>query len=285
MKRNVASAGRSDECSPVEISVEGNDGEHASFGMFAVKDIRKGDEILMEEPFFEQEMGLAFRRPEFLHDNEACQLKEELQIFTDMYSHLPRGHPDRYPPRAREVLDRLCDKGQAHAYEQLSATEKAKYAALEDSFRKITPDTPVILTGLTSEAGRQLNCLSGIASAFDGHRWAVLMPSRSGKKIKPENLKTPGGICRTNSFCFSGKDVLLEQMCRINHSCVPNAMIQQPSNVQFRSYILIARCDIRKGEQIFIDYGVPKGSTEERRDFLRMKYNFTCHCKACTNAM
>ena len=45
-------------------------------------------------------------------------------------------------------MDRLCDKGQALAYDSLPPAEKAKYAALEDCFRKLSPGAPVILTGL-----------------------------------------------------------------------------------------------------------------------------------------
>ena len=83
-----------------------------------------------------------------------------------------------------------------------------------------------------------------------------------GKKIKPENLKTPGGIMRTNAFNFnSGNcEVLLEQICRINHSCEPNVMKQRlRRGGEFGDFVLTAICPIRKGEQLFIDYGVPDG--------------------------
>ena len=49
-----------------------------------------------------------------------------------MYSHLPHGHPDKYPPEARDAMDQPCDRGQLFAYQQLQSDAKAKYAALED---------------------------------------------------------------------------------------------------------------------------------------------------------
>ena len=124
-------------------------------------------------------------------------------------------------------MDRLIDKGTLFTYEQMSQTARAKFRALADCLGRILPNNPVIITGLTSEAGIQLNGLSGIARDFDGQRWAVILPQLGGKKIKPGNLKTPGGILRTNSFQEASPDgcvteVMFEYICRINHSCVPN---------------------------------------------------------------
>ena len=72
---------------------------------------------------------------------------------------------------------------------------------------------------MASEAGKQLNGLSRIASSFDKdtNRWAVLLPDGHNKKIKCENLKTPGGIWRTNAFSFNtgGTEAVFESFFRI----------------------------------------------------------------------
>lgn len=261
-----------------EIRSDGRDG----LGMFAIQDIKSGEEILRETPFSEQAAGLAFNRPELQCDPEAQQLRSKLQTFAEKYRHLPHGHPDKYPAEARAVLDQLCDMGQAIAYQQLALPAKAKYAALADCFHKVAQGTPVIITGLTSEVGKQLNLCCGVASSFDGQRWAVLL-EKGGISIEPENLKTPGGILRTNGFQVgTGTEVLLEQISRINHSCTPNAVKQRfRFGDGFGDFALSAIRDIHVGEQLFIDYGVPHGSVETRRAWLQMKYNFVCHCKAC----
>ena len=88
----------------------------------------------------------------------------------------------------------------------------------------------VIIAGLTSETGMQLNRFSGIAneSDKDTDRWAILVPDGSRKKNKPENLKMHGGIMRTNAFAFEtgGTEVVFENLSRINHSCVLNVVKQ-----------------------------------------------------------
>ena len=173
---------------------------------------------------------------------------------------LPHGHPAKYPPEARVLLDRLCDKGQSLEYRRMSPRAKAKYASLEDSFRKIEEGTPVIVTGLTSAAGLRLNLLCGVAGNFDGRRWTVQLGTEGRKKIKPENLKTPGGVMRTNVFGSLPEEtgVLFESVCRINHSCVPNLVLQQfRSDDGVVTFVPSTLRNIDAGEQLFIDYGVP----------------------------
>merc|ERR1712039_690813 len=100
----------------------------------------------------------------------------------------------------------------------------------------------------------------------------------------PENLKTPGGIMRTNSFAFEtgGTEILFEHLSRINHSCMPNVVKQRYRRKgEFVEFVVTATRDILAGEELFIDYGVPDGPVERRRAWLTMKYNFTCHCPAC----
>ena len=53
------------------------------------------------------------------------------QEFRTQYDSLSHGHPAKYPPEARVLLDRLCDKGQILEYRHMSPRAKAKYASLK----------------------------------------------------------------------------------------------------------------------------------------------------------
>eukprot|EP00747_Dinoflagellata_sp_TGD_P013197 gnl/TRDRNA2_/TRDRNA2_122337_c1_seq2.p1 gnl/TRDRNA2_/TRDRNA2_122337_c1~~gnl/TRDRNA2_/TRDRNA2_122337_c1_seq2.p1 ORF type:complete len:119 (+),score=11.02 gnl/TRDRNA2_/TRDRNA2_122337_c1_seq2:130-486(+) len=107
------------------------------------------------------------------------------------------------------------------------------------------------------------------------------MPNGECEAIEPENLKTPGGIWRTNVYDFppTGTQVLFALLSRINHSCVPN--VQKQRSRRTDEFVVTAVRNIREGEELCISYGVPEGSVNERRAWLDMKYKFVCHCEAC----
>jgi hypothetical protein len=70
-------------------------------------------------------------------------------------------------------------------------------------------------------------------------------------------------------------------MTYANHSCAPNARVSGDEEGRMR---LVALRDLKEGEEVFISYIDLKGepSTAERREFLRLKYWFDCHCSRCT---
>ncbi|CAG8510454.1 2405_t:CDS:2 [Ambispora leptoticha] len=62
-----------------------------------------------------------------------------------------------------------------------------------------------------------------------------------------------------------------------NHSCRPNAVVMYDGNVQ------IVRCieDVNAGEEIAIAYLDVVHPRKKRREILREKYFFECHCRKC----
>jgi SET domain-containing protein len=49
-------------------------------------------------------------------------------------------------------------------------------------------------------------------------------------------------------------------------------------------FVITATRDVFAGEQLFIDYDVPRAPVNQRRAWLEIKYKFTCHCQACEGA-
>ena len=49
---------------------------------------------------------------------------------------------------------------------------------------------------------------------------------------------------------------------------------------EFVEFAITAVRNISAGEEVVIDYGVPEGRGDVRRAWLKMKYNFICHCPA-----
>ncbi|CAG9771244.1 unnamed protein product [Ceutorhynchus assimilis] len=66
-----------------------------------------------------------------------------------------------------------------------------------------------------------------------------------------------------------------------NHSCVENVDIFSYGAVQ----VYKAVKKIRKGEQCFINYGMPYQMMKksDRQEKLKIRYQFTCDCRACAN--
>ncbi|KAF8955593.1 SET domain-containing protein 5, partial [Entomortierella lignicola] len=68
----------------------------------------------------------------------------------------------------------------------------------------------------------------------------------------------------------------------LNHSCVPNAVIDHPgAGTNYGVSVRLAR-DIKRDEQLQITYCDPRWNRETRQQYLRTEYLFTCKCKRCT---
>ncbi|KAF8995754.1 hypothetical protein BDQ17DRAFT_1545058 [Cyathus striatus] len=79
-----------------------------------------------------------------------------------------------------------------------------------------------------------------------------------------------------SSYCYITKEI-----SRINHSCVPNSAIV--FDVASFAVYLRAGKNIRRGEQIFINYGSPVSQTSARRKAsLLARYQFDCTCPICS---
>ncbi|CAD7944034.1 unnamed protein product [Amoebophrya sp. A120] len=99
--------------------------------------------------------------------------------------------------------------------------------------------------------------------------------------LKEENLKTPGGIWKTNAFGDGREGGIFEDISRLNHSCEPNCK----QRVLCDTPSIVATRDIAEGEELTICYTSEElraKKASERRAWLLRKYNFLCSCRKCT---
>ena len=139
------------------------------------------------------------------------------------------------------------------------------------------------------------------------------------QKYTSQQLKTLGGISRTNAFESSG---LFLDVSRINHSCLPNVqkvpiskyyqyykqqsetdptdkekiqfLTSHPYLKKYRipqkiqeywetAHVIIPITSISRNEQLYISYGCHyETNLQFRRDWLQIKYGFICQCPRCT---
>lgn len=250
--------------------------------MVATRDIERGGLVLFEDPLhvFPKNYSNAV-----LENTEYQQAVATIVQCASTHGHL--SGPDAYPPEARHALDRLTE---------LSATESAKTSPciddiwhLEDAHRCAEVGDTVMVDGLQSEGGKKLNGkkgrVVGIDETDEGRLAIKIDMGRASKglatkkSMKRSNLKTLGGILRTNSFGGKGACALLyKTTCRINHACGKAANVRRMEH-NCKAYIFAKR-EIYAGEEIFIDYLPNDDAEEDRPGDLQMKYNFRCQCSA-----
>ena len=167
---------------------------------------------------------------------------------------------------------------------------------LEDSHRQARIGNMVMIDGLASEAGRKLNGARGYVlkqDETDSSRLGVEIIRKAGKRqtddkvvrsIKPCNLKTLGGIMRTNAYQNSDgtedQDAslcLFQKMCRVNHACGEAANVYRI--VQHGKAYVSAKRDIAAGEELFLDY-LPNYEKGDRLEAIQNLFNFRCKCAA-----
>jgi hypothetical protein len=99
------------------------------------------------------------------------------------------------------------------------------------------------------------------------------------------------GVVRTNGFGITlvkgnGNEegetysAIYDHLSRVNHSCRPNAA--HSFNIASFSGQLRAVRDIKKGEEIFVDYCLIEVPTAQRQKLLE-PYGFRCACASCIN--
>lgn len=79
------------------------------------------------------------------------------------------------------------------------------------------------------------------------------------------------------------QSVVYEISSRFNHSCIPN--VSRKLIVNEMRFIAFARNDIRKGEELTMDYIGACREVKWRRDRLRFIYGFHCTCAACISGV
>ena len=157
---------------------------------------------------------------------------------------------------------------------------------------------PTKVDGLQSELGQTLNGLEGEYKGMKKGRAQVkLIDLGVTKGIKLENLKTAGGIYRTNAFgvtsATGGQDgCLFEVLSRFNHACFGAASVTKSTRFDMVSGDHVADVmavrDVAEGEELSICYlgeDDRELDAEQRREYLRMKYRFDCACSQCKEAI
>ena len=202
---------------------------------------------------------------------------------------------DAYPPDAREAIEGISALSATVQLASLDAATIDRVFAFEDSFRTAIAGEHVCVDGLTSAAGQPLNGRRGVVRRVedDGRRRVRLLGGPAGetdKAVKAENLKSIGGILRTNSFEDENRAKLFETLCRFNHACGASANVtkifdKSRTEAGARCAYVMTLRDIRRGEELCIDYIIGSNEasldTAPRQAYLQMKYNFVCQCSKC----
>jgi len=89
-------------------------------------------------------------------------------------------------------------------------------------------------------------------------------------------------IAEANQFRCANGQVLFKKICRINHSCNPNAIERVGRGLDETEIIAIRR--IQPGEEVTISYLADRDLREHvahRRELLRARWQFHCQCERC----
>ncbi|USW58660.1 Putative SET domain-containing protein [Septoria linicola] len=93
-------------------------------------------------------------------------------------------------------------------------------------------------------------------------------------------------IMRSNAFGDGSTTWLHPTICRINHSCIPNATSHHDADMDDLAQIISER-EIKQGEEITISYNNQIGeicTARERAVLLQNQYGFECDCAACSRS-
>ena len=190
--------------------------------MFATRDIKKFEGLFHEVPLL---MGcLEERDPSadkyiLRNSSEAARLTGGLAALAATTK--GRVGAARYPPAARKMMDRMCE-----LVTTVRLAKKAMVPAYLKRFWKLADchagdvdleRCVVCVAGLVSEEGMRLNGSMGVAKAkvadSADNRWEVEFETGSAKSIRACNLKTAGGIARTNGFDLGHGACFLVRAC------------------------------------------------------------------------
>jgi hypothetical protein len=267
-------------------------GEHG-LKCVATRDIAARQVILVEPPVATFDMNPFGQGAQFMARPDVQALQQEIMRCAS--ANAGREGTDAYPVEAREAIEDIVALSATVQLASLDAATVDRVFAFEDSFRTAIAGEHVCVDGLASAAGQLLNGRRGVVLRVEGNgrRRVRLLGGPAGetdKAVRAENLKSIGGILRTNSFEDENRAKLFETLCRFNHACGASANVTKV----FENLITGtgARCahvttlrDIRRGEELCIDYIVGSNEssldTAPRRAYLQMKYNFVCQCSKC----
>ena len=141
----------------------------------------------------------------------------------------------------------------------------------------VQQEHPLMLPSLRQQKGRaQYDPVATLANAAIS---ITLANSLRQPQLFLEDVLSVFGVLQQNAVLDVGGLALFEVISLLNHSCSPNCQLQgTPSAKQ-----LVARRDIRAGEQLLVDYneGLTSSLPYEERKKLFAERHFQCFCEKC----
>lgn len=269
--------------------------EDCAFGKRAVaaRDLGAREIVLIEAPVF-LSTAAQYRDPAFLSRPEVADCMREMKRCAETYGHLEGAAA--FPPDAQAALDGLAAHAVSDGLRMADAAAADAFWRLEDAHRRPAVRERVVVDGLTSEAGAKMNGLRGVvvgaAEAADRVRVRLFAsaPGTRDKAVKRANLKSAGGVFRTNAFADAGDPTVngggkvLATLSRVNHACGAAANVTKTwiggADGTRRARVSTTR-QVKKGEELLLDYVGGGHDRAARRSLLKLKYSFDCDCATC----
>nr|ABK56990.1 hypothetical protein GIP_L1_00040 [Glyptapanteles indiensis] len=185
-------------------------------------------------------------------------------------------------------IDSLTGKGLAVVIDSLDGSKYASvYTLARNTERRSVPDlfgrslnAAYITYLLATESSMLGEQLKGGLTEVSSHPWATF----AGGLIMRHLQIIPSNVTEDNldQLPIDRAAALMPLYSLFNHSC--NPMVDRRSFG--KKIAMIAISPIKKGEQIFDNYGQHYAITlkAKRRQKLLQQYHFTCSCQACTES-
>lgn len=142
---------------------------------------------------------------------------------------------------------------------------------------RITKEAPYMIMTAGNPSEVDTNITKALTKLDEKQRSAF----QSLHNADPSHPCANYAIFNTNALPLgvnSPKAAVYPTLCRINHSCLPNAHHSWNENLKMETFHALR--NIRRGEEVTIAYTVD-GPRAQRRALLQNKFGFECQCEAC----
>lgn len=137
----------------------------------------------------------------------------------------------------------------------------------EKPLLRCAPDTQEYLTKFHAlNAGSKKKFLS----LYNGHCDAL-----ETRQLRSDTVR---GIWETNRIVAGDEDAVFETVCRINHSCCPNAVLDWDLEIECMEVKPLR--NLMVGEEVTVSYIDCDAELEVRMERLK-RWNFVCLCVKC----